>query len=476
MAVEAEDRYRKKYLDLLDEVDGKEKQWAEIDSRLRRILAHLTIVAEGPGSVEISAELAAIRERMRDGLDFEAIESHVETLKERVLRESRWAETQADMPPVHQILIHLLERLPLPPEMAERCGALVETMEAGIAADGLPDAIDAISGLVFEVRTRAQEEKLELERLLQEITGRLQEIDAGFAAAHQAAQGGFASSRSLDAAVRAEVQGLEASASQMADLEGLRRAVSTTLESIRSHLEVKQREDTTREEELRREVGALRDNVARLEREVDEHREKTRVAREMSLRDALTGCANRLAYAERAATEETRWKRYGSPLSLVVFDLDQFKAINDNFGHRAGDQVLKAIAQISAAQLRQADFFARYGGEEFVALLPETRLEAAVTVAEKVRQAVEAFRFHSRARGSSSRSPAGSRSFTRATTWRAPSSARTRPSIEPRAAGGIARRKARSPGAAENATCPPERPLQPMRGLSNERLPRRYSH
>lgn len=396
MEPEPEDRYRRKYLDLLEEVDAKEKQWAELDGRLRRILAHLLIVAEGPGSAAISAELSAIRDGLRQGLDFAGVESHVEALKERVLRESKWAENQASFPPVHQIFIHLVERLPLPPEMADRGAAVVEALEAGIPPDGLPDAIESVSNLVFEARLRAQEERRELERLLQEITGRLQEIDAGFAAAHQAAESGFASNRTLDAAVRAEVQGLEASARRVDDLEGLRRAVSSTLESIRSHLEAKQREDSAREEELRHEVGRLREGIARLEQEVDEHREKTRAAREASIRDALTGCYNRLAYQERAAAEEARWARYGSPLSLVVFDIDHFKAINDNFGHRAGDQVLKAIAQIAARQIRQADFFARFGGEEFVALLPETPAEAAMSVAEKVRRAVEEFRFHSR--------------------------------------------------------------------------------
>lgn len=396
MDAEGDDRYRKKYMALLDEVDAKEKEWAELDGRLRRILTHLLIVAEGPGSAEISAELSAIRDGLRQGLDFGAVEAHVEALKERVLRETRWAESPAAFPPLHQILIHLVERLPLPPEMAGMGVAVVEALEAGIAPDGLPEAIDSITGLVLEARQRAQEERSELERLLQEITGRLQEIDAGFAAAHQAAESGFASNRTLDAAVRAEVQGLEASARRVEDLDGLRRAVSATLESIRSHLAEKQRDDAAREEELRREVGRLREGIASLEREVDEHREKTRAAREASIRDALTGCYNRLAYTERAAAEEARWKRYGTALSLLVLDVDHFKGINDTFGHRAGDQVLKAIAQIAARQLREADFFARYGGEEFVALLPETRLDAALVAAEKVRQAVEAFRFHSR--------------------------------------------------------------------------------
>jgi diguanylate cyclase len=235
-----------------------------------------------------------------------------------------------------------------------------------------------------------------LEALLQEVTGKLADIDKGLTAANRQAQAGFASNRSFKSAVDDEVRGLEATTRMAADLEDLRQQVLTKIESIRGHVEVKRREDEVRENGLRNEVEQLRQTISALEQEVTEYREKTRQARELSLRDPLTGCFNRLAYQERARAEEARWLRYGSPLSLIVFDLDRFKAINDTFGHRAGDEVLKTIAQIAGNQLRQVDFFARYGGEEFVALLPETPLAPALTVAEKVRCAVEVFRFHSR--------------------------------------------------------------------------------
>jgi diguanylate cyclase len=146
---------------------------------------------------------------------------------------------------------------------------------------------------------------------------------------------------------------------------------------------------------LNQEVAQLQHTIASLQEEVTEHREKTRRAREMSLRDPLTGCYNRLAYQERASAEEARWRRYQTPLSLLLFDIDRFKTINDTFGHRAGDKVLKTIANLAGSQLREVDFFARYGGEEFVALLPETPLDAARQAAEKVRTAVQEFRFHS---------------------------------------------------------------------------------
>jgi diguanylate cyclase len=396
MASEEMDRYRAKYLALLEEVDQKEKEWGEIDQRVRRILSHLVIVAEGPGSVEISAELVEIRDQLREGLDLPALEERVEALRERILRESRYADDSDRFPPVHHVLIHLVERLPLPPELAEQALAAVESLEPGISPDGLPDAIDAVASLVYQVRLLMQEEKRELEGLLAEVTGQLAELDQGLVSAHRSARAGFQANRALDAAVSDDVQGLEAHTRGAGDLDLLRQQVLATVGSIRGHLEAKRAEDGERVVALNREVERLQQTIHGLREEVTEYSEKTRRAQELSLRDPLTGCYNRLAYQERSKAEEARWRRYHTPLSVILFDIDHFKSINDTFGHRAGDSVLKTIAQLAGQQLREVDFFARYGGEEFVALLPETPLDAARQAGEKVRLAVEGFRFHSR--------------------------------------------------------------------------------
>jgi diguanylate cyclase len=390
------DRYRKKYFDLLGEVDAKEKMWGEMDQRLRRILSHLLVVAQGPGTPEISEQLTLIREELKTGLDLTAVEERVAAIRDRVLGESPDRSPGAQFPPVHLILIHLVERLPLPPEVSEAALQVVESLEAGLGPEGLASAIEAVTGLVHRVRVSIQQEKRQLEALLKEVTGRLADLDKGLASAHRSVQANFAAGRSHDAAVREEVRGLEASTRGAEDLETLRAGVLATIESIRARMEAKQQEDGAREETLRQEIEELRHTTASLQGQVSEYQEKIRLARETSLRDPLTGCYNRLAYEERARAEEARWRRYHAPLSLIIFDLDHFKAINDSFGHRAGDEVLKTIAQIARQQLREVDVFARYGGEEFTALLPETPLPAALTVAEKVRRAVESYRFHSR--------------------------------------------------------------------------------
>ena len=108
----------------------------------------------------------------------------------------------------------------------------------------------------------------------------------------------------------------------------------------------------------------------------------------LALRDGLTGLSNRRAFGQRLALEMGRAVRYGLPLSLLLLDVDHFKEYNDTFGHVAGDEVLKALSQVLHIQGRETDFFARYGGEEFVIILPHTDSEGALTLAERLRQAV----------------------------------------------------------------------------------------
>lgn len=104
--------------------------------------------------------------------------------------------------------------------------------------------------------------------------------------------------------------------------------------------------------------------------------------------DPLTGVANRQAVLSRVADELTRAARYGSAFSLVLVDLDHFKRLNDSFGHAAGDAMLRHVAQILAANVRSVDLAGRYGGEEFLLVLPETDVDAAAQLAEKLRRLV----------------------------------------------------------------------------------------
>lgn len=109
----------------------------------------------------------------------------------------------------------------------------------------------------------------------------------------------------------------------------------------------------------------------------------------LAITDGLTGLKNHRAFQDFLEQEFQRAVRYGSPLSLILMDVDKFKQYNDTFGHQAGDEVLKRVAEILLSNARQTDFVARYGGEEFVVVLPNTDSDDALCVAERFRSAIE---------------------------------------------------------------------------------------
>jgi diguanylate cyclase (GGDEF)-like protein len=115
--------------------------------------------------------------------------------------------------------------------------------------------------------------------------------------------------------------------------------------------------------------------------------------RELSFRDEVTGLYNRRFFALRLEEELSRFRRFEHPLSVVLVDLDGFKAVNDSCGHAVGDETLREIAQVLVADSRGINVVARYGGDEFAILLVETPKQGALLFAERMRQALAARRF-----------------------------------------------------------------------------------
>lgn len=115
--------------------------------------------------------------------------------------------------------------------------------------------------------------------------------------------------------------------------------------------------------------------------------------RTLAERDGLTGLHNRRAFDQHLNAETARFDRYRRPYALVMMDIDHFKKINDQYGHDAGDSVLRDVARCITTSLRDVDVAARFGGEEFALLLPETDKSHAVVIAERIRARVEAARF-----------------------------------------------------------------------------------
>ncbi|MBI5496904.1 MAG: GGDEF domain-containing protein [Deltaproteobacteria bacterium] len=113
----------------------------------------------------------------------------------------------------------------------------------------------------------------------------------------------------------------------------------------------------------------------------------------LTIKDGLTQIYNKRYFLEFLEREMARCSRYQRPLTLIMFDLDHFKRVNDEFGHLAGDFVLKKLAGEVMKKVRKEECFARYGGEEFAIVLPDTTLERGATFADKIRHTVETTEF-----------------------------------------------------------------------------------
>jgi diguanylate cyclase (GGDEF)-like protein len=137
-------------------------------------------------------------------------------------------------------------------------------------------------------------------------------------------------------------------------------------------------------------IKALQTALAARETELEELNDKLRM---ISLTDGLTGIENRRSLELHLHEMWQHSTRLHEPIALIICDIDKFKAVNDNYGHQAGDSVLKEFAQLLKSEAREIDRVGRYGGEEFLLILSGTVLDAAVTFAERLREKVESHTF-----------------------------------------------------------------------------------
>jgi diguanylate cyclase (GGDEF)-like protein len=139
--------------------------------------------------------------------------------------------------------------------------------------------------------------------------------------------------------------------------------------------------------QLQQDLATTKEELQAQRRELETFMHECRI-------DGLTGIPNRRTFDQELSKRFQQWRSHGTPLSLVLIDVDHFKQFNDLHGHHAGDAVLSEVADVLSQNVRQMDVVARYGGEEFAAILPGTGIEEARRVAERMRGAIEQSAFH----------------------------------------------------------------------------------
>ncbi|TVZ41994.1 diguanylate cyclase [Alteromonadaceae bacterium 2753L.S.0a.02] len=258
----------------------------------------------------------------------------------------------------------------------------------------------ALSVTLEDIRDILMQRYLDVDRefsqYLLQVNKELQTISQVLGVALEQESSNLEAADALSEKVHSEVAKMHNSMSKSADLNSLKQAVTSHLGVIQQALtDYRQQHEVAPGESLSDQLKALLQKVESIENESSKTKELLEEERYKATHDSLTGLPNREAYNERAFQEFQRFTRYSRPLGIAVCDIDYFKTINDNYGHQAGDKVLKLIARLVSTRLRKVDFVARYGGEEFVILLPETTAQQSFKVLDKIRAAVSkaAFRF-----------------------------------------------------------------------------------
>lgn len=295
----------------------------------------------------------------------------------------------------NQQLIKLLNTLDWPSQFSLD----IQRMEMELAAqqdsaawmEVLASLLQLLSRSVGEVETEIRDTR----GFLTELTKRLEEINKHVSSNKDLRQASRVERDSLGESMERQVGDMRNYMNNATTLSQLRHEISQHLEAIESHVGNYLVNEAERHEEAERLEVQLRKRLEEVQKESRELRTKMIQAHRQAATDTVTGLPNRLAYEERLEQEFARWKRFGEPLTLLVWDVDDFKRINDRFGHHAGDKALHIIGQSLQAALRETDFVARFGGEEFVMLLTGTQSDDALNVAEAVRREVKQSGIHS---------------------------------------------------------------------------------
>lgn len=396
--------WKQKYRDSLLEMESEEKRWRQTEQALRRLVGRLCAAGMGvdPQLDDELVALAAANRRNADAAELERLASSLTTAVVTVdavspvptvmTKAPAFAPWQAACAAAGQILEQLRAASIAETAASELLGKLPRVnSDASLAA-----ILEATAQLVRGHGETLARERLQAAALLSDVTKRLEEVAGYLTESGDATRSRFEDTASVNDTVMMQVRELTAEAHSATDLRALQGTVSARLETVtRQVLDFRSRE-ADRLSEFTHRTDRMRSRIADLERESQELHTKLDRERHGARLDPLTRLANRKSFDERFAQEVERRAQNDPPVAMLLWDLDNFKVINDTYGHRAGDRVLQSVATCFLSGLRTEDFVARIGGEEFVVLLTGLALDRALAIADQLRQAVENLRFHFR--------------------------------------------------------------------------------
>jgi diguanylate cyclase len=291
------------------------------------------------------------------------------------------------------LLCNLLDNLQLPDMFNEQVSVIRQQLQAKPNKKHLPLVIDALTHLINSLGAQAQLQQLEYRAFLATLSDRINELDGLLRLTVKDDEEAFNQRQMIGDRVDAGLDDIRKQIDVTSEPRELKAFIRERLTALCGAVDEYRNADQSRYHQSQLEIKKLTDRMQELEVETKSLQDGIRKAHEMVRKDPLTGISNRQALMDALEAEYIRWQRYQNPLSMVVWDIDNFKQINDSLGHLAGDKILTKIAEILSTSTREIDFVARFGGEEFVGIFPGTALPETMVLADKIRDEISKARF-----------------------------------------------------------------------------------
>jgi diguanylate cyclase len=365
-------------------MEDSERNWRDLERALRRLVGKLCTLGMGMAPA-VDTELVKISRQAQADAGAAELEDLMKSLLHAVTANDqprgRWSASCS-------AVAALLERLAMGPMPDPAMQALATEITAADSDEALAALLNRAAELARAHADRLEKDRATAAAMMTQMTQRLEDVATFLTGSRADWKQNQDATQALNKSVLHEVDGLSQEARTATDLEPLQQLIGTRLESISGHVREFRasqdklfQEQATRAEKMTQRVADLERQTRDLSTSLEKERQRARI-------DTVTGVPNRAAFEERLAEELERWRRFRTPVSMLVWDIDRFKKVNDTYGHRAGDRVLREVANCFAGRLRASDFVARIGGEEFCTLLVGTEAEAALRVANQLREAV----------------------------------------------------------------------------------------
>ncbi len=366
------------------------------DKLLYRLIVQFLIFSQGLNP-ELDPYIDTIRRKLKQGSNITTLNGDLLKLSKAIDQLLSSQKENSEPPPIENVpkehcikrLEELLTGINVPTKFQSPCKTLCHKLHQTSDDRGFENVFDQAVSLIIDINKHVQNEQQETEVFLEGISKQLSQLDQQTRIASESNLASYSDRENFNAAIHSEIDNIKMSTSNALELPALQKNITAHLQELTSKLQTYKQEEDSRLRDSQHQLHEMSQKLQDLEDEANALRKNLKLAHEKAFLDSVTGLPNRLAYNEKIDMECKFWKRYRIPISLLVWDVDHFKRINDVYGHKAGDKTLALVAQLLQSNCRETDFIARYGGEEFAMLLHNVNAEQSLATAEKIRRLIE---------------------------------------------------------------------------------------